>query len=190
MHHNSFSQGNLDEITTATRYEMRGAEKKWTQNAIINKQIILPKSLIGDDPKIDDYSRKKATKTKTTIDKQSMFKPPLNGSLEGDKKFAYSKLTDGPECDVYEKQNFKMSDDWYRLRDRQRADFNFNLREDMTKSTKDERINWMLDAVSSNQATNESSKQATCSEKKLSKKPNFLTKFSNWVGRRRKTVYL
>lgn len=29
MHHNSFSQGNLDEITTATRYEMRGAEKKW-----------------------------------------------------------------------------------------------------------------------------------------------------------------
>nr|XP_034336552.1 uncharacterized protein LOC105322354 isoform X2 [Crassostrea gigas] len=218
------SQGNLDEITTATRYEMRGAEKKWnprasvpkprtkkkirtilvpafkaprsddprmkkiaemflapifknskqnadsedlskkqtseateTQNAIINKQIILPKSLIGDDPKIDDYSRKKATKTKTTIDKQSMFKPPLNG---------------------------------YRLRDRQRADFNFNLREDMTKSTKDERINWMLDAVSSNQATNESSKQATCSEKKLSKKPNFLTKFSNWVGRRRKTVYL
>lgn len=34
-------------------------------------------------------------------------------SLEGDKKFAYSKLTDGPECDVYEKQNFKMSDDWF-----------------------------------------------------------------------------
>lgn len=28
-----------------------------TQNAMIKKQIILPESLIGDDPKIDDYSR-------------------------------------------------------------------------------------------------------------------------------------
>lgn len=37
----------------------------------------------------------------------------MDRSLEGDKKFAYSKLTDGPECDVYEKQNFKMSDDWF-----------------------------------------------------------------------------
>lgn len=166
------------------------SEATETQNAMIKKQIILPESLIGDDPKIDDYSRKKATKTKTTIDKQSMFKPPLNGSLEGDIKFAYSKLTDGPDCDVYEKQNFKVSDDWYRLRDRRRTDFNFNLREDITKATKDEHINWMLDAVSSDQTTNESLKQTTGSEKKLSKKPNFLTKFSKWVGRSRKTVSL
>lgn len=32
---------------------------------------------------------------------------------EGDKKFAYSKLADGPDCDVYEKQNFKLSDNWF-----------------------------------------------------------------------------
>lgn len=139
-----------------------------TQNANIKKQNIIPKSLIGDYPQIDNYSR----------------------ALEGDKKFSYSKLTDGPDSDVYEKQNFKMSDNWYRLRERQRTDFNFNFREDMTKATKDERINWMLDAVSSKQTTNESSKQTTGSEKKLSKKPSFLTTFSKWVGRSRKTIYM
>lgn len=37
----------------------------------------------------------------------------LSREQVGDKKFAYSKLADGPDCDVYEKQNFKLADNWF-----------------------------------------------------------------------------
>ncbi|XP_065935393.1 uncharacterized protein [Magallana gigas] len=172
------SQGNLDETTTATRYEMRSAEKKWNHRASVPKPrtkkkirtILVPafKAPRSDDPRMKKIAEMFLApifkNSKQNVDSEDLSKRQTSEateSLEGDKKFAYSKLTDGPACDVYEKQNFKMSDDWYRLRDRQRADFNFNLREDMTKSTKDERIHWMLDAVSSDQTTNESPKQTT-----------------------------
>ncbi|XP_022345728.2 uncharacterized protein LOC111138172 [Crassostrea virginica] len=105
-------------------------------------------------------------------------------------RFIYSKLQDSPEADEYEKQNFRTSNSWYRLRGKQRADFDLDFREDMQKATKNDRINKMLDAVTSSKTTGKSSKQSMALSQNPSKKSNtFLQRLCVWFGNRRKNLY-